>query len=67
MVVRRQPFIFKKLCKDPFSSPQSFVSFLSRFLRKISALVTMELLNAKVVGGASVALLLSNRRKENSL
>ena len=67
MVVRRQPLIFKKLYKDLFSSPQSFVSFLSRFLRKISALVTMELLNAKVVGGASVALLLSNRRKENSL
>ena len=64
-------FNFKKAVQGPFfpvyvSFRSVFVSFLPRFLRKMSSLIAMELSNEKVVGGSSVAKL-SNRRRENSL
>ena len=60
-------FNFKRLHKDAsFQSPMIRFVFVSVSL-KISTLITMELHNAKVVGGASVALMLSNRRRGNSL
>ena len=59
-----QSLISKSCIRTLLSSPQCFVSFCLGFLEKISTLISMELDNAKVVGGASVALMLSNRRKE---
>ena len=46
--------------KDPSFRSPIFCFVLSRFLRKISTLITMELHNAKVVCDASVSLMLSN-------
>ena len=62
MLVQRQSSISKSCTTTLLSSSQCFASFLSRFLRKISNLITVELHNAKVAGGASIALMLSNRR-----